>query len=55
MDRGAWQATVHGVAKEYDMTEGLTHTYLGEMCLSLTFSIASGSILKSSLSNTTCI
>ena len=21
MDRGAWQATVHGVAKELDMTE----------------------------------
>ena len=20
MDRGAWQATVHGVAKEFDMT-----------------------------------
>ena len=25
-DRGAWQATVHGVAKS-DMTEGLTHTH----------------------------
>ena len=24
MDRGAWQATVHGVAKELDMTERLT-------------------------------
>jgi len=23
MDRGAWQATVHGVAKEWDMTEQL--------------------------------
>ena len=23
MDRGAWQATVHGVAKELDMTEQL--------------------------------
>ena len=27
MDRGAWQATVHGVAKESDMTEQLSpHT-----------------------------
>ena len=27
LDRGAWQATVHGVAKEFDMTEPLsTHT-----------------------------
>ena len=25
MDRGAWQATIHGVA-ELDMTEQLTHT-----------------------------
>ena len=24
MDRGAWQATVHGVTKELDTTEGLT-------------------------------
>ena len=24
MDRGAWQATVHGVAKESDTTEQLT-------------------------------
>ena len=30
MDRGTWWATVHGVAKESDMTEGThvhTHTY----------------------------
>ena len=26
MDRGAWQATVHGVAEELDITEQLTHT-----------------------------
>ena len=26
MDRGAWQATVHGVTKESDMTEQLTLT-----------------------------
>ena len=24
MDRGAWQATVHGIAKELDRTEQLT-------------------------------
>ena len=24
MDRGAWQDTVHGVLKEWDMTEGLS-------------------------------
>ena len=27
MDRGAWQATVHGVAKSQDMTERHTHTH----------------------------
>ena len=27
MDRGAWRAIVHGVAKESDMTEQLTHTH----------------------------
>ena len=27
MDRGAWGATVHGVAKESDMTERLNHYY----------------------------
>ena len=27
MDRGVWQATTHGVAKESDMTELLTHTH----------------------------
>ena len=26
MDRGAWRATVHGVAKESDMTERVTQT-----------------------------
>ena len=25
MDRGAWQATAHGVTKESDMIESLTH------------------------------
>ena len=25
MDTGAWQATVHGVAKEWDMTERLNN------------------------------
>ena len=27
MDRGAWQATVHGVAKESDTTEQLTQNH----------------------------
>ena len=27
MDRGAWWATVHGVHKELDTTEQLTHTH----------------------------
>ena len=27
VDRGAWQITVHGVAKESDMTERLALTY----------------------------
>ena len=27
MDRGAWQATVHGDHKEADMIEQLSHTY----------------------------
>ena len=26
MDRGAWRGIVHGVTKESDMTERLTHT-----------------------------
>ena len=26
MDRGAWWATVHGVAKELDATKQLTHS-----------------------------
>ena len=29
MDRGAWQATVHGVTKSWDMTNQLTHTHSG--------------------------
>ena len=28
MDKGAWQATVHGVAKSPDMTEHLQHIYI---------------------------
>ena len=27
MDRGAWQATAHGAAKESDMTEVTEHAY----------------------------
>jgi len=29
MDRGAWQATVHGGLRESDTTEQLTHPYSG--------------------------
>ena len=32
MDRGAWRATVHEVAKESDMTEWLTHTHEHSKC-----------------------
>ena len=28
MDRGAWRATVHGVAKELDMTERLSTEHM---------------------------
>jgi len=28
MDRGGWQATVHGVTKDLDMTEATKHTHL---------------------------
>ena len=28
LDRGGWQATVHGAAKELDMTEATEHTHL---------------------------
>ena len=31
MDRGAWQATLHGVI-ESDMTEQLTHKIKGGLC-----------------------
>ena len=35
MDRGAWQATVHVVTKESDMTEQLTHrVQRGPICYS---------------------
>ena len=33
MDRGAWQAIVHGVTKESDMTEHLTYTHIYAMNL----------------------
>jgi len=32
MDRGAWQATVHGVAKELDMTEQLNSNNSHHWC-----------------------
>ena len=31
MDRGAWQAIVHRVIKQSDMTESHTHTYVASM------------------------
>ena len=37
MDRGAWQATIHGVTKEPDMTERLSmHTHIVTRALSIT-------------------
>ena len=42
MDGGAWQATVHGVAKSLDMTERLqlhTITWIG-MCMAALLTIA---------------
>ena len=33
MDRGAWQAIVHGVTKESDMTEHLTYTHIYALSL----------------------
>ena len=36
MDRGAWRATVHGVAKESDTTEQLTHTAVCQCLFLLT-------------------
>ena len=30
MDRGAWQATVHGVTKESEMTERLKNNTVGD-------------------------
>ena len=41
MDRGAWQATAHGVAKELDMTQQLNSTRR----LSLDFSSISAAVL----------
>jgi len=40
MDRGAWQATVHGVTKELDMTERFsTHG-----CIDMTFPLKCSSM-----------
>jgi len=35
MDRGAWQATVHGVTKNQTWTERLTHTDIYNLCICL--------------------
>ena len=32
IDRGAWRATIHGVAKESDMTERLSNNFLIKVC-----------------------
>ena len=32
MDRGAWEATIHGVTKELDATEPLTLSHLFSFC-----------------------
>ena len=37
MDRGAWQATVHGVAKELDMTEQLNNNNIELVTILLLF------------------
>ena len=31
MDRGAWRAIVHGIAKSWDMTEWLTYTHIASL------------------------
>ena len=36
MDRGAWQATVHGVAKESDTTERLNNDNMNKDCFEKT-------------------
>ena len=52
MDRGAWQATVHGVAKELDMTERLTHLRKGSSLLtSLAWGFRDGSMVKNLSAN----
>jgi len=33
MDRGAWQARVHGVKKEWDATERLNNNNIGSTCV----------------------
>jgi len=38
MEKGAWRATVHGVAKEPDMTEQLTLSLSSSTTMSLTAS-----------------
>ena len=50
MDRGAWQATVHGVAKELDMTERLNNNYHNSYTSQCSFILLSFNRFSKSLS-----
>ena len=45
MDRGAWQATVHGVVKESDTTEQLNNNSLEEASETLNWGISKNDLL----------
>ena len=45
MDRGAWQATVHGVVKESDTTEQLNNNSLEEASETLNWGISKNELL----------
>ena len=44
MDRGAWQATVHGVRKSQKIMEHLTLTHLPLLCKNENFSSTIGTV-----------